>query len=84
MSAHLSCELGFTLARFKIDSNGCLLISYEHGCISHMLSLVSTLKLKVHNDEDGYLRYVCWSDKIDTVKHASFDKLVVIRIIILL
>ena len=49
-----------------------------------MLSLVSTLKLKVHNDEDGYLRYVRWSDKIDTVKHASLDKLVVILIIILL
>ena len=68
-----------------------MLIGYEHGCISHMLSLVSTLKLKDYNDEDGemimedgYLRYVCWSDKIDTVKHASFDKLVVIRIIILL
>ena len=56
-----------------------------------MLSLVITLKLKVHNDEDekmivedGYLRYVCWSDKIDIVKHASFDKLVVILIIMLL
>ena len=56
-----------------------------------MLSLVITLKLKVHNDEDrkmivedGYLRYFCWSDNIDDVKHASFDKLVVILIIMLL
>ncbi len=56
-----------------------------------MLSLVSTMKLKVHNDkdgkmimEDGYLRYFCWSDNVDDVKHASFDKLVVILILMLL
>ena len=63
MSAHLSCELGFTLQGCKIDSNRCSLISYEHGCISHMLSLVITLKLKDPDEEDekmfmndGYLR----------------------------
>jgi len=74
VSAHLSCELGFTLQGCKIDSNRCSLISYEHGCISHMLSLVSKLKLKVPNDEDEkmimedvYLRYLYWSDNIDTV-----------------
>ena len=76
MSAHLSCELGFTLQGvLKIDSNRCLLISYEHGCISHMLSLVSTLKLKVPNDEDdygGWLFEIFWSDNIDTVEPCLF------------
>ena len=59
-----------------------------------MLSLVSTLKLKVHNDkdgkmivEDGYVRYLCWSDNIDSfigmiililLNMPPFDKLVVI------
>ena len=44
-----------------------------------MLSLVITLKLKVHNDkdgkmivEDGYLRYLCWSDNIDDVQNMPF------------
>ena len=29
-----------------------MLISYEHGCTSHMLSLVSTMKLKDLDDEN--------------------------------
>ena len=58
----------------KIDSNLCLLIRYEHGCISHMLSLVITLKLKDLDDEDemmvmddGYSIWFYWSDNIDNV-----------------
>ena len=51
MSAHLSCELGYP-CKVKTDSNRCLLIRYEHGCISHMLSLVNILKLKDLDDED--------------------------------
>ena len=49
-------------------------------------SLVITLKLKVPNGEDekmimedGYLRYLCWSDNIDfCLNMPLFDKLVVI------
>ena len=55
-----------------------------------MLSLVSTLKLKVHHDEDGkmivedgYLRYFGLIILM-LFNHASFDKLVVILILILL
>jgi len=51
-----------------------LLIRYEHGCISHMLSLVNILKLKDPDDEDekmimddGYFRRFYWSVDIDSV-----------------
>ena len=57
------CRVIRFILQDEIDSNRCLLIRYEHGCISHMLSLVITLKLKDPDDEnermnmdDGYLR----------------------------
>ena len=37
----------FYLARLIIDSNRCLLIRYEHGCISHMSSLVISMKQRM-------------------------------------
>ncbi len=40
----------FYLARLIIDSNRCLLIRYEHGCISHMSSLVISMKQMMRLD----------------------------------
>ena len=54
MSAHLSCELGFTLQGVlkPIRIAGCL-SNISSGQVQVQSSLVITLKLKVPNNEDG-------------------------------